>query len=693
MATISELLARAAALRDETAINSIDPNRAGGIMYDTLMCLNTLWVASGSSLVISKIYASVAAMQADTAPVSDLTGKALRPGQIVVIASSDADNGTVYRYDGPSAWSAVGKIGNLPVIDSLDSDSATTPLAAHQGKVLDGKISQLGQKTDGLIARYPNLLNPNDADVLIGYYIDNGVVLASSSYNSSGYIPVEPNTTYYKSLGGTSFRYVNYYNSSKQFISYEQNKGVFTTPSNCAYVRISMLATGWATAQVSELYIAYIEFGVYLSLVKQTGPYNDSIATKKYVDDSLLQSGLPEVVESMVEMKGKTDLLLKKPSPNLLNPNDTDVLLGYYIQGAATYQSATYNSSGFIPVSEGTNYYKSKGGTSFRFVNYYNSSKQIISYEENKGTFTTPANCAYVRISMMTTGWDTAQVSAQNIPYVAFGDSLSLVNTNVLNDDSIPTKKYVDENSFDILRGKKWCPLGDSFTDGATTSVIPDGKYAGKRKVYPYFIGNRTGINVINTFFLSGRTLAMPANPGTFTNSICNPNANFYYQNIPADVDYITIYLGINDSHHAPGSSGGDGEDNTGEIPLGTINDNTPATYYGAWNVVLTWLRTNRPFAHIGIIVTNGAPLTYRTAQKEIAKKFGIPTLDLNGDDRCPAMIRPANNDIPADVKDLILRAQAVDYDGSQTGTPNHHPNDDAHLFESYFIESFLRTI
>jgi len=170
MATISELLARAAALRDETAINSIDPNRAGGIMYDTLLCLNTLWVASGSSLVISKIYASVAAMQADTAPVSDLTGKALRPGQIVVIASSDADNGSVYRYDGPSAWSAVGKIGNLPVIDSLDSDSATTPLAAHQGKVLDGKISQLGQ------------------DAIKNYILSESFTVVSATYNSEGIV-------------------------------------------------------------------------------------------------------------------------------------------------------------------------------------------------------------------------------------------------------------------------------------------------------------------------------------------------------------------------------------------------------------------------------------------------------------------------------------------------------------------------
>ena len=148
MANINELLARAAALRNETALNSISPERAGGIMYDTLIAFNELWLQQGAALVISKIYASVDAMEADTDPVSDLTGQPLRPGQIVVIASSDSDNGSVYRYDGPDSpsWSLVGKIGNLTPVDSLDSDSTQFPLAAHQGKVLDGKISQLSQQ-------------------------------------------------------------------------------------------------------------------------------------------------------------------------------------------------------------------------------------------------------------------------------------------------------------------------------------------------------------------------------------------------------------------------------------------------------------------------------------------------------------------------------------------------------------------
>ena len=168
MANINEILARAAALRDETALNSISPERAGSIMYDTLMSLNELWLQQGAALVISKIYASVDAMEADTNPVSDISGKPLRPGQIVVIASEDEDNGSVYRYNGTDSpsWSLVGNIGNLEPVDSLDSDSTQLPLAAHQGKVLDDKISQLGQYVDD--NDYIRVVTDEDGKILYG---------------------------------------------------------------------------------------------------------------------------------------------------------------------------------------------------------------------------------------------------------------------------------------------------------------------------------------------------------------------------------------------------------------------------------------------------------------------------------------------------------------------------------------------
>ncbi len=249
MANINEILARAAALRDETALNSISPERAGGIMYDTLLALNELWLQQGAALVISKIYASVAAMEADTAPVSDLTGKPLRPGQIVVIASSDSDNGSVYRYNGTESpsWSLVGSIGNLDPVDSLDSDSTTLPLAAHQGKVLDGKISQLGQQVDAVV--YDKILNR----------YGNVVESAGWAYDTNYRQYISGNNVEWRFSKNTANgnAAIVFYNSSNQVVEFwlaSSSEGYTiiaanNIPSTAAYFRFS-----FKSADINDVY-------------------------------------------------------------------------------------------------------------------------------------------------------------------------------------------------------------------------------------------------------------------------------------------------------------------------------------------------------------------------------------------------------------------------------------------------------
>lgn len=147
MATLQEILARAQALREETELGSISPERAGSIMYDTLQQINQMQLL-GASLVINKIYASVAAMEADSAPVSDLSGTALKEGQLVVIVPSDtssSDMGSVYRFDGiedsASTWSFTGKIGGYPM-DETPTEGSTR--AVTSGGVYS-EVSRLAQ--------------------------------------------------------------------------------------------------------------------------------------------------------------------------------------------------------------------------------------------------------------------------------------------------------------------------------------------------------------------------------------------------------------------------------------------------------------------------------------------------------------------------------------------------------------------
>lgn len=348
---------------------------------------------------------------------------------------------------------------------------------------------------------------------------------------------------------------------------------------------------------------------------------------------------------------------------------------GKYWRDGSEQSSASYNLFMNVPVESGKSYVVAPNCRMYSIVSTYNGS--YILESNNNGPIAgpiTPSHTGYMHITFY------AGDSAASLAVYESGKTNVFPYTQIALSDNV-----VVESSKDVLYNKKWAVCGDSFTAGSESGTIVGGLYDGKPKVYPYFIGNRTSINVLQ-FFQSGKTLAFPATPGDFTNSLTNPSSAMYYQNIPADVDYITIYLGINDEHHSTG--GGDGEDPTGVINLGTIDDNTTATYYGAWNVVLSWLLQNRPFAHIGMIVTNGLSIsTWYEAQINIAKKYGIPYIDLNGDSRTPTMIRSMNPNVASAVKTLINQKQAVDY------PENMHPNDDAHEFESTFIEAFLRSI
>lgn len=374
-------------------------------------------------------------------------------------------------------------------------------------------------------------------------------------------------------------------------------------------------------------------------------------------------------------------------SPNLCNP---DTMSEGFIYPSGNYSGSTnYQCTDYIAVTPGDTLHFSTSGDGYkdgaRYVCAYGADmaaqpEKGASHDSSLLSYTVPDGVAYVRLSFYA-GVTNIMVNTGDfpLPYVPYGP--------------IGGEEDAD-NASDILHGKKWVVIGDSFTAGGygdssgfDTAVykFTEGKYAGENITYPFIISERTGLG-IERFFAGGRTLANPAD-GSFTNSITNPACAGYYQNTPEDADYITIYLGINDSHHESGTSGGDGEDVTGVIPLGAIDDQDTSTFCGAWNVVLPWLMTNRPNAHIGIVVSNGVDrVDYRTATIAAAKKWGIPYIDLNGDERCPAMIRTVNPDISSAAKEILRQKWRV----NETNT---HPNTAAQYFQSTFIENWLRTL
>ena len=500
-----------------------------------------------------------------------------------------------------------------------------------------------------------NLIDPSKIED--GYIFTNSKQV-STDYSISGMIPIDRNTYYsygnadqtYYNTGANKARYISFLDENQEYISNVQNASQFQTPASAVYVVLSFPINSRNVILLKGQYDFTQQNAVYI-------PYNTEYS-------------IPISKVSGIGVVGKNLFDISKASLN-----------SFLIVYPRVEANSMYFVTDYIPIENGQKYFVPH----LRSYVIYDIAKQKTSggnAAETNFVFTAPAD-GYFRCS----GWmdeiNQFQIEKGNSAseYEEYKKTFSS-GIPLLNDSQV-------SQAGNILYRKKWAVCGDSFTNGSQEQVnITSGKYRGMKHVYPYIIGNRNEISVLK-FFEGGRTLAFPAEPGTFTNSLTNPNADWYYRNIPADVDYITIYLGINDEHHAPGSSGGDGEDNTGKIPIGTINDSTTATYLGAWNVVLTWLISNRPNAHIGIIVTNGNQNKdeYRQGQIAIAEKYGIPYIDLNGDSRTPAMIRTSNPNIPSAIKTALIQKWAVD------PSTNTHPNDEAHEFESTFIENFLRSI
>ncbi len=184
-----------------------------------------------------------------------------------------------------------------------------------------------------------------------------------------------------------------------------------------------------------------------------------------------------------------------------------------------------------------------------------------------------------------------------------------------------------------ILYGKKLVTCGDSFTEGDFTGYVDEEGNSGKNssviydtnkgmyKTYPWWIAERNDMTVINEA-ICGSIIALSkeylASPDTVNIHNKQPFSVERYRAVPLDADYVLIQFGLNDMF---------------ACELGTIDDTTNETFYGAFNIVLEYFITNMPYAKIGTIVSNAyLSEPFRNAIKEVSVKWGIPYLDMMGD-------------------------------------------------------------
>lgn len=356
--------------------------------------------------------------------------------------------------------------------------------------------------------------------------------------------------------------------------------------------------------------------------------------------------------------------------PNALSQDDWEVGSINSSTGATTDVSTSVRTKNYLPAFKMT--FVPQSGVVLRsIVYYYDANWNYLGYS-NKMANTQIDN---ENASYPTAKWYKVRIYSNNdsTPITDLSDYFTnVISVTAYTYDYLQYKE-IARNSANVLAGKKWVACGDSFTHGDFSGAaednyhISDGIYARKLKVYPYIIGNRNNMVIVNEA-LNGSHMGYVAS---------RQNLSFSYQrymNIPSDADYITLKFGIND------------DVNHQDIPIGTINDTTNTTFYGAWNVVMEYIIEHHPNAKIGIIVTNGSTIDIVEATIAIAHKYGISYLNEATGEQCSYIYRSNRTDVAQSIKDFRTSQWRV-------SAENGHPNAAAHEFESTVVENWLRSL
>ena len=276
--------------------------------------------------------------------------------------------------------------------------------------------------------------------------------------------------------------------------------------------------------------------------------------------------------------------------------------------------------------------------------------------------------------------WTTKTTAEISVAYAANRNGMSLrcvitdmYGNTLISDEAVLTYTSAGTYQYEYassLTGKVWYCIGDSYTHGDFSSITPpvftDGMYAGQLCVYPFYIGNRTGIKVHN-LAVNGATMTVIPSSSKYQWAV-----DEHYQLVGEDADIVTIWIGVNDMFEG--------------VPIGTIDSEDETTFYGAYNKVLKWLIVNRPYAKIGIVASFLCDEGFCTAVKNLGAKYGVPVLNFYDDPDLPVSIWSKRTDVSVEVKDIRHEQYAV----SKT---NYHPSAKFHELESYYIEEWLKTL
>jgi len=214
------------------------------------------------------------------------------------------------------------------------------------------------------------------------------------------------------------------------------------------------------------------------------------------------------------------------------------------------------------------------------------------------------------------------------------------------------------------LKGKKILFLGDSITEGARTS--------GKAARFSSLIQESEGADCVN-YGIGGTRIAYQNKPSE--NARWDLNFVDRVDEMDSETDFVVVFGGTNDYGH-------------GDAAIGTFEDRTPETFYGAMHTLCSKLIAKYPTADIVFLTPlhravesqeriKGGVNTFVTLEqyinvmREVLAYYAIPVLDLYKEGK----LQPQ---VPA-IKEMYVP------DGL-------HPNDEGHKILAQKITAFLKS-
>ena len=257
------------------------------------------------------------------------------------------------------------------------------------------------------------------------------------------------------------------------------------------------------------------------------------------------------------------------------------------------------------------------------------------------GTYTVPSGASYVMLSwnhdITRDGW--------------FEITVATLTEKIV--DYIPRVGKLQKS---ILNGKQWCCMGDSLTNGVSTTVP-----------YHRWIEERTGITAYN-FGMSSTAI-------TKDTASVNHNMATRYLEMFDDVDYVTVFGGTNDHGR--------------NLPIGQWGDATELTLYGAMKILCEGLINKYIGKKIGFLL----PCPKCTTKDDVTTDYSYPSESFMPYVECIKDVC-ARYSIP--VLDLYtqsgLHPSIEDYRTAYM-PDGLHPNSEGSELLSYRIQAFLESL